>query len=265
MGRVSMSWCFDQSSDIGGRAEQQDRAAILAIPGRTDEHLVVLADGMGGQEDGALAAQAVIDAARDQVPRLSRHEPRQFLTDLCLIAHAAIRTLGRQRHSNPASTCTALYLQPEEAYWVHVGDSRLYHFDQSHVLAQTCDHTVSVLLKTDVAQQPSHPVDAPSDNRLFMCLGGNNEVAPEFAATAVGRHEWFMLCSDGFWNHVDPGEVADARATAPAGHLAAELVALATQRAGPAGDNASLVLASPAVMPASRGWQRLLRSMSRRR
>ena len=61
-----------------------------------DEHLLVLADGMGGQQHGALAAQTVIDTARNEVVRLSLHEPRQFLTDLCQRAHEAIRALGRR-------------------------------------------------------------------------------------------------------------------------------------------------------------------------
>jgi serine/threonine protein phosphatase PrpC len=258
---MRMSWRFDLASDIGGRAEQQDRAAILPVPGRADEHLVVLADGMGGQQDGALAAQAVIDTARDELPRLSRDEPRQFLTELCLTAHEAIRALGRLHDSNPASTCTALYLRPEEAYWVHVGDSRLYHFEQDRLLAHTCDHTVSELMKADGAHPVPHPGSVPGDNRLYMCLGGENGIEPEFGATAVGKAEWFMLCSDGFWNHVDPGEVADARANASAGNPAADLVATATRRAGTQGDNASLVLASPTAASASGPWQRLLQSV----
>ena len=74
-----------------------------------------------------------------------------------------------------------------------------------------------------------------------------------------------MLCSDGFWNHVDPGEVADARANPPAEKPAAGLVALATRRAGSDGDNACLVLALPAVMSRAQRWRRWLTSASRRR
>lgn len=262
---MTLSWRFDQASGIGGRAEQQDRAAIISIPGHTDKHLVVLADGMGGREDGALAAQTVIDTAVNESERLSRHEPRQFLTDLCLLAHETIRALGRLRQSRPASTCTALYLRPDEAYWVHVGDTRLYHFDQNRLLAQSRDHTVKELGSADVTRQTAHRVDAPSDNRLFMCLGGDNPVAPEFGATVVGRQDWFMLCSDGFWNHIDPGEVADARTNALVERPAAELVARAIRRAGTKGDNASLVLAVPANTAAPPRWQRWLTALGRLR
>lgn len=259
-----MSWHFDLASEIGGRAEQQDRTAILPIPGRANEHLVVLADGMGGQQDGALAAQTVVDTARDQATRLSSSDPCEFLTELCLIAHEAIRSLGRRHGTNPASTCTALYLRPEEAYWVHVGDSRLYHFDDDRLLAQTRDHTVSELLKADAADDLMDSAAARDDSGLYMCLGGENDIEPEFSATAVGRREWFMLCSDGFWNHVDPVEVARARANADVAGPAAALVATATRRGGIQGDNASLVLATPAAVASPGPWQRLLRSVRQR-
>ena len=50
-----------------------------------------------------------------------------------------------------------------------------------------------------------------ADNRLYMCLGGQNELEPEFGASAVGDDDWFVLCSDGFWNQVGDDEVASAR------------------------------------------------------
>ena len=54
-----MKWHIDMASEIGGRAEQQDRAEVFAVPNRPNDYLVVLADGMGGQKDGGIAAQAV--------------------------------------------------------------------------------------------------------------------------------------------------------------------------------------------------------------
>lgn len=251
-----MTWEFDLATDIGGRAEQQDRVEVLAVPERPGEHLVILADGMGGQQQGAVAAQTVIDTARREFPRGAEEDPRQFLTGLCLKAHESIREIGRKHNTNPASTCTALYVKGDEAYWVHVGDSRLCHFHADRLVLRSRDHTLAELLKGEPGKQNRET--RRTDSRLYMCLGGHNELEPEYGASAVGDDDWFLLCSDGFWNQVDDDEVAQALASKETGGAtASDLAAMATDRAGSGGDNVSLavVTAKPAV--AKKAWWRL--------
>lgn len=250
-----MRWRFDIATDIGARPEQQDRAAAFAVPGRADDRLVVLADGMGGHSDGGLAAQAVIDTARQAVADTPVDHPQRFLGDLCRRAHAAIDAVGKQRDSNPASTCVLLYLGADEAYWAHVGDSRLYHFQGDALLSHTRDHTLGELLRD--APDPA-PGRRRGDNRLYMCLGGQNDLNPEFGASAVGANDWFLLCSDGLWSQADvAGAVARRGAMHADGDMAAELVTRARKRGGQHSDNISLVLVRPQGSPLRQAWRRI--------
>ncbi len=253
-----MQWRFHLATDIGGRADQQDRAEVFSKLNRKDEHLLVLADGMGGQQDGALASKAVIDTAEAEFHSQAIKNPQRFLTELCFQADQAIRDVGAQRNSNPASTCTALYIQGSEAYWIHVGDSRLYHFRADRLLGRTNDHTINELLKNATDGAEDYLSSQPIDNRLYMCLGGENELEPEFGATAVGDHDWFMLCSDGFWSQVDAGEVSQRRLKVPGEHnIAADLAAVATHRGGAFGDNVSVALATYRPSRLRKAWLRL--------
>ncbi|MGA7981288.1 MAG: PP2C family serine/threonine-protein phosphatase [Chromatiaceae bacterium] len=249
------------ASEIGGRAEQQDRVEVLAAPDRPGDYLVVLADGMGGRQHGAAAAQAVIDTAKREFSHASVADPKRFLTALCRKANDAIEAIGRQVGTTPGSTCAVLYVKEAEAYWAHVGDSRLYHFDRNGLLFRTRDHTVAELLNGNNASGAAmRGVDLEGD-RLYMCLGGKNALEPEFGASAVRKSDCFVLCSDGFWDQVEAEEVAKALTAWPWKRSSAfDLVSLATQRGGTGGDNVSLALAIYDGSGLRSIWRRLLPS-----
>jgi len=237
-----MPWQFAAATDIGGRSEQQDRLAVLHSADGCS-HLLILADGMGGHRDGAIAAQAVVDTARKRFPRGDIDDPRSFLESLCAETHLAIRALEPGPGNAPGSTCALLYLRNAEAYWVHVGDSRLYHLRKGELLYRTKDHSkAQLLLERKAGPEPGAAEGA--SHQLYMCLGGSNELAPDFNASEVRPDDLFMLCSDGFWGHVEPLEVAQRiEGIALRNEQARALVELGRQRANGAGDNLSLVLA----------------------
>jgi serine/threonine protein phosphatase PrpC len=237
-----MPWQFSMAADIGGRTEQQDCMDILSSD-IDDSHLIIVADGMGGHQDGALAARTVIKTAKNHFNNGRSPDPRVFLNDLCLESHHAISTLGGNEQRSPGSTCVLLYLNGPEAYWAHVGDSRLYHFRNGELLHRTQDHSIVQLM---VAQgQIGEPEAANNSlqNQLYMCLGGNNTPEPDLDASEVENNEIFMLCSDGFWSSVEPEEVVECLKTQPLEEGGATaLVNMARERGGREGDNISLIL-----------------------
>jgi serine/threonine protein phosphatase PrpC len=136
-----------------------------------------------------------------------------------------------------------LYLNGPEAYWAHVGDSRLYHFRKGKLINRTQDHSVAQLM---VAQGRLKETDAATSvlqNQLYMRLGGNELPEPDFGASEVEADDLFMLCSDGFWSHVEPDEVLSSLEGIPIDNEGADhLVTLARERGGATGDNISLAL-----------------------
>ena len=237
-----MPWQLSMASDIGGRSEQQDCLEILSSD-RGDFHLVVVADGMGGHRDGALAARTVIETARRQFNAGQPSDPRDFLEKLCLEAHREISALGEDEARSPGSTCVALYLQGPEAYWAHVGDSRLYHFRKGRLVNQTEDHSVAQLMVSQGRLKESDAAVSALQNQLYMRLGGSERPDPEFGASEVEADDMFMLCSDGFWSSVEPQEVLAILGNAPVeDDSAGRLVETAHERGGATGDNISLVV-----------------------
>ncbi len=238
-----MTWKFNKASDIGGRAEQQDRVEVLSADDQYN-HLVVVADGMGGHHGGSLAAQAVVDIAKQHFYTRRVPDPQIFLGDMCLEAHRVIRAVGEDERRSPGSTCALLYLNGPEAYWVHVGDSRLYLYRNGELLFRTEDHSMLQLMSALEGNSDADGAHSGLQNQLFMRLGGDTAPQPEFGATEVEPEDLFLLCSDGFWTCVESHEVPAALVKHPLKDGgAAYLVDVAKARGGNEADNISLALA----------------------
>ena len=238
-----MGWVVETAMNIGGRREQQDRVIALRSRWR-HESMIALADGMGGHQQGSAAAQTVVDTVRDLFAEGQRREnPRKLLDHMCREAHRRICALARpDSEARPGSTCVLLYLRRDEAYWLHLGDSRLYHFRGAQLLGQTRDHSLVQLLR-DQGQVESEP-DPISSNQIYACLGLQAEPVLDSDACAVTAEDWFLLCSDGFWSMVSVDEVVEivGQTSRKAPPVALYLTSLAAKRGGSAGDNVSLAV-----------------------
>jgi len=237
-----MAWQFGTASDIGGRDEQQDRVDIIASPDG-EGYLMVVADGMGGYHGGALAAQAVIDSAQRFFETASLTDPLASLRKLCAEAHHAVVEVDVQAAQPPGSTCVLLHLSGGEAYWAHIGDSRLYHFRDGRLLTRTLDHSMVQLLVSRGEMAEAEMASSPLQNQLYMRLGGKQQPNPEFGAAEVQQGDLFMLCSDGFWESVDPEEVGAVMSRNDLEAAGERLVRLARARGGDDGDNITIAMA----------------------
>lgn len=239
---TTMRWRFGTASDIGDRAEQQDRVAIVQSSDG-DDYLIAVADGMGGYQGGALAAQAVIDTVMRSFEKAPVTDPLAFLETLCHEAHQAVMEFTECDDHSPGSTCVLLYLYGDEAYWAHVGDSRLYHFRNGKALTRTLDHSMVQLLVSEGKMSEEEMATSPLQNQLYMRLGGSRPPNPELGAAQVQKGDLFILCSDGFWESVDPEEVSTFLTEDDLEAAVKRLVKLASARGGEGGDNVALAIA----------------------
>lgn len=246
-----MTWHFTSALNIGDRDEQQDRLTVLHS-GNT--HLLIVADGMGGQEGGAQAAQTVIDVATRRFSLGVSDKPGMFLAMTCLEAHQAIKAQATAGASMSGSTCLMVYLLGNVAFCVHVGDSRMYQIRDNSLVFKTSDHSISQLIKKHGGLGTNGPDDEAIQNQLYMCLGGKNEVVPELSVTKVEHGDLLLLCSDGFWNQLDEQEML---ASMDAGVLDTgkleKLADLANQQGQGQSDNISLMCAYWQDTPGHKG------------
>ena len=236
----------------GGRASQQDALVYLCDDAR-DARLLVLADGMGGDGAGELAAEGVIAAARRLWDLGTwRDQPGPvFLESLCQEAHEELRRrrLGLSQ-GEPHSTIVALLLRGGRACWVHVGDSRLYQCLGRRCIERTRDHSLAEWRVQRGELRPEEVASHADQHKLLRGLGGDSAPQVEHGGAMLRVGQSFALCSDGVWEHLSANELGRFAAREDLDQAVREALALVLERGGSSGDNAALILIR--ALPAGR-------------
>ncbi len=202
---------FAEVSLTGDREDNQDRAAVASGDGAA---LLVVMDGMGGHAYGARAAETGCKVILEKFKAESKplFDPLGFLHLALGCAHTAVVALGSKLAVDlkPRATCAICLVQREEAYWAHVGDSRVYHLRAGAVIARTRDHShVEQLLREGSIREeevPGHPMR----NFVECCIGGEAAL-PEMSISRRQRLEdgdVLLVCTDGIWANLKDADIA---------------------------------------------------------
>jgi len=189
-------------SAAGGRSANQDYVDVL----RLDEAACwVLADGLGGHQGGEVAsdvaARAILDAFQAD-PQISPESLRSYIVS----GQEAVQKRQRDdpQLASMRTTVVVLVSDYQSALWAHVGDSRLYFMREGRIVVHTKDHSVpqAMVAAGDLAAEE---VRFHEDrNRVLRSLGGDGEVRPavQDEKLLLQAGDAFLLCTDGFWEHV---------------------------------------------------------------
>ncbi len=195
----------------GSRPTNQDRVAYAERDGAI---LMVLADGLGGYDGGALAAETLTQSivrAFESVRQPVIDKPSAFLALAIMQAHKLIIKNGRASIPpiSPRTTCVVCMVQRGYAYWAHVGDSRLYHFRGAKLLQRTLDHSTTEQMHLDGLLSEDEMRLHPEKGHLLKCVGGPQKPIISLGEeTVLGQGDTLLLCSDGLWQAMNPAEIA---------------------------------------------------------
>lgn len=217
----------------GGRDHNDDTVSIL----QTENTYVFVGDGLGGYAGGQQASQAAAEALRELASRgdlLAEVNMEQAAA----AADRAVRDVQEKTGGDMKTTLVFLAVEDGTARWMHVGDSRLYHFRDGKIQCQTMDHSVSQLavLMGDIELRDIRFHE--DRNRILRALGAVNARADISTALTLQDGDAFLLCTDGFWEFVYEEEMEQtlSRAETPEAWLE-EMLTLLRSRIPEGTDN----------------------------
>lgn len=230
----------------GDRAYQQDQVQILPHPRTPGCILAVLADGMGGKSGGRKAADQVLMTARQLFEQFApqQDDAEESLRMLVRESHLMIKLTAITSEEEPHSTLAAVLILPNlDAFTVHAGDSRVYHFRGIQLIQRTLDHSFVQRLVNEGQITEGEALTHPQSNLLTGCLGSVQD--PPIAVKKLDHlqpGDTLLACSDGLWHYYNPQELGAIVHTLPAREASEMLISKARHRARGGGDNVSLAV-----------------------
>jgi serine/threonine protein phosphatase PrpC len=234
-----MKFSVYQISRQGGRERNEDRMGYAFT---RESGLFVLADGMGGHPEGAMAAQLALQTFSAYFQKAANPTVRgvpEFLSGALLAAHHQIIRYAAEKGmlDTPRTTLVAAVMERGHMHWVHCGDSRLYIVRDGELLTRTRDHSYM--------EQQAHLGRATQHinrNILFTCLGSPAKPVFDMSGPLQLQHgDRVLLCSDGLWSTVKDHEIAAELVRHPLEQSVPELVEMALKRGGPRCDNVTVL------------------------
>ena len=218
------------------RALNED--SILVLP---EDHVWVVADGMGGHAGGDFASQTVVECIAALPPLGDAAERMRGLRAAIQRAHGLILAEAAARGGvTMGSTVVALMIADGHfvAFWA--GDSRLYRLRDGEIALLTTDHSL-VGAMVEAGQMTWDEADLhPQSNAITRAVGVGDDLELDKIHGAVLPGDRFLLCSDGLTKYAGFEVLRRLLAGTPLETVAERLVHLAL--AGGGADNVSVIV-----------------------
>ena len=200
----------------GGREYNEDTGTFAKKDGFC---YAVMADGLGGHGNGDVASKTAVNTVRECIHNMPKNA---VVTEEDMIewfdrANQSVLVLQNdQCHMKTTLALLCVDEKRETAHIAHLGDSRVYHFEDGRCVFYTFDHSVSrmAVLAGEIAiEDIRHHADR---SKLLKAIGKSEDVKAETKTIALDKNaeHAFLLCTDGFWEYVTEAEMEKTLASA---------------------------------------------------
>ncbi len=232
-------------SDIGKvRDNNEDFLAIKTIG--KDEHLLIVADGMGGHQAGNIASKLGVETFLKKYDTLRKKGtaiPAALLQSINKSNSEVLKKASLELDKRGmGTTFSALLISGHKANIVHIGDSRIYLVRQNTIKRITTDHTFVEKMVSEGRITPDEARRHPQKNILYMSLGARETFHPdEISGLEVKADDIFLICSDGLTDMVTDDVIKEYCLSYPPDKAVDELIELSNKKGGL--DNISIIIA----------------------
>jgi len=232
-------------SDVGKvRDNNEDFLAIETIA--EDEHLLIVADGMGGHQAGNIASSLGVETFvrhYGNIRKKGMPVDKALLESINKSNSAVLKKASADLDKRGmGTTFSALLISGDQANIVHIGDSRIYLIRDNTIKRITTDHTFVEKMVSEGRITEEEARRHPQKNILYMSLGARETFHPdEVNGMKVKESDIFLICSDGLTDMVADDVIKEYCLAYPPEKAVEELIGLSNRNGGL--DNVTIVIA----------------------
>lgn len=237
-------------SDIGRKRDTNEDSFLVLQPTFVSllpvEHVLLVADGMGGHQRGEVASGNV----RDVFESVFSEHYTEFLENYKINSiHHLVETLILEIHSNlrnmsqefvnaedqremMGTTLTVALITGNNLVLGHIGDSRAYLVRGDMIAQLTEDHTIAHRLVKAGKLSPEEAKQSKYRNALSQALGISETIQPDIASFPIEEDDILLLCTDGLTRYLQDHEIIDILTTSSPLDACQKLIDIANARGG---------------------------------
>ncbi|HEY7416166.1 MAG TPA: protein phosphatase 2C domain-containing protein [Ktedonobacteraceae bacterium] len=221
--------------------------------------IFVVADGMGGHDNGQLASRMVISMiakhcirdlilppleAEQEDKAAEEHDEDSYVAlvrEAIEDANSVLCQVNQREKTDMGSTLTGFMIVGNHAYIFNVGDSRTYMLREGNLYQLTTDHSLVGQLVAGGMIEPDEVYTHPQRNQIFRSIGDKPNVQIDVFKQQIHPGDILLSCCDGLWEMVRNPQITDILNKIPDPQAAcAQLIEAANANGGE--DNISAVV-----------------------
>jgi protein phosphatase len=188
-----------------GKVRSHNEDSVTIVKNESGEHLMIVADGMGGHRAGEVASSMVISQIGERFQKLSTIGTKQdaiaWLRENVKEVNSKILNYSNEHPeaSGLGTTCVMALVTKDMLLFVNIGDSSGFVFKDHKLKKVTKDHTlVNFLVETgELSEEEAE--NHPKKNVLMRALGATDKCEIDMFEVESDV-DAIMLCSDGLTN-----------------------------------------------------------------
>ena len=188
-----------------GRVRSHNEDSVTIVKNQSSEHLMIVADGMGGHRAGEIASSMVVTHIGSRFQKLSSIGSKQDAVNWLRENVKEINSkIIKYSEENPeasglGTTCVMALLTKEFLMFVNIGDSSGFVIKNGKLKKVTKDHTLVNFLVETGDLSPEQAKNHPKRNVLMRALGASDQCELDIF-DVESDVDGIMLCSDGLTN-----------------------------------------------------------------